>query len=166
MNRLQFNCGKSGVKLGIWIFFGLVALATLKGAVGSYLRNKGSFELVVSVICVVGLIAVGYMVRSYFRFKSVLLEVVITGNVFSIANKDEHGNIIQETHVDLNKIHRAWILDKRLGYKIVIVLTDSKSTEQVINTVPTQMFDIDKKDAMAILTFIYENNPSVKIGYM
>lgn len=166
MDQLQFNCTKSGIKLTLWIILGLTALGLLKGAASSYLRSKGGFELAVGLAAAAGLIWVSYTVRSYFRYKSVTLHVTAQGNDFCMANKDEHGQTIQETHIELNKIHRAWILKTRGGYEIVVVLTTSKNDEQNIPTVPSDLYDIRKSEATAILAFIHHHNPSANIGYM
>lgn len=166
MDSLQFNCTKSTLKLFIWIVFALMALGTLKGATASYLRHKDSFDLLLAILSAIGSIVTGYMVRSYFIYHSVTLHVSVVGSLFCMANKDNRGRTIKEKQVELTKIYRAWIIKKRSGYKIALVLDTDKSSEIHIDTVPTQLYDIEKHEATAILSFIHQLNPLAKIGYM
>jgi uncharacterized membrane protein SpoIIM required for sporulation len=166
MDSLQFNCSKSTLKLIIWIIFALMVLGALKGATASYLRQKDSFDLILAILSAIGCAVTGYMLRSYFMYRSVTLHVSAVGTLFSMANKDDRGRVIKEKQVELMKIYRAWIIKKRSGYKIALVLDTDKSSEIHIDTVPTQLYDIKEQEATAILSFIRQHNPLVKIGYM
>lgn len=109
MESLQFNCTKSTLKLIIWIVFALMVLGALKGATTSYLRQKDTFDLVLAILSAIGCAFTGYMLRSYFIYRSVTLQVSVQGDFFIMTNKDERGRTIQEEKVKLSKIYRAWV---------------------------------------------------------
>lgn len=166
MNELRYDCPKSGAKLGAWIFLGLIALMALKSAVKSYLQGQDTFYVFLIVLSVAGILCVAYMIHTYFKYKMVSLIIAVQGNDLSVINKDEQGGTIQETHVELNKIHRTWILKSKAGYRLVVVFEGNTSSEKRIRLVPSQMYDIEENEATRILSFIQEHNPAVKVGYM